>query len=183
MPTAPGRRVSSRQPHSRLSKAISSSWTTAARLTRLSYRRNRTSSPPRTVVGNTCARSGHSRDAGAQRLEPFYQSSVAAFDRFERRQPALPVGGKAGGDQCHPGAQVAAVQRAATQLSRAADDDAVRITEEEIAAHAAQLLEREQAQLVQPVVHEGLALGLRRQQRDKADEIAGKPRPQAGGKA
>ena len=38
----------------------------------------------------------------------------------------------------------------------AGDDDAVRIAEKQIGAHAAQLLEREQPQLVQPVVHQRL---------------------------
>jgi len=44
--------------------------------------------------------------------------------------------------------------RQAAQLARAGDDDAVRIAEEQVGAHPAHLLEREQPQLVQPVVHQ-----------------------------
>ena len=46
-----------------------------------------------------------------------------------------------------------------------------------------QLLEREQAQLVHPVVDQRLALGLRRQHGDQADHVAREAGPQAGGQA
>ena len=56
----------------------------------------------------------------------------------------------------------------------------MRIAEEEIGAHAAQLLEREQTQLVQPVVDQRAAVGLGREHRHQADHVARKPRPQTG---
>ena len=116
----------------------------------------------------------------AQRLQPLDQTAVAALHGLERRQPALPVRGERRGDQRHPRSQIAAVERPAAQLARSGDDDPVRIAEEQIGAHAAHLLEREQPQLVQPVVDERPAFGLRRQHGHQADQVARKPGPQAG---
>jgi hypothetical protein len=56
----------------------------------------------------------------------------------------------------------------------------MRIAEEEIAAHPAQLLEREEPQLVQPVVDQRLSFGLGCKHGDEADEVTRKTRPQAG---
>ena len=57
----------------------------------------------------------------------------------------------------------------------------MRIAQEEIRAHAAQLLQREESQLVEPVVHERLSLALRRQHGDKAHHVARESRPETGG--
>ena len=56
----------------------------------------------------------------------------------------------------------------------------MRVAQEQVGAHRAHLLEGEQAQFIQPVVHQGAALGLRRQHRYKADQIAREARPQPG---
>src|SRR5262249_49660459 len=56
----------------------------------------------------------------------------------------------------------------------------MRVAEEQVGAHAAQLLERKQPQLVKPVVHQCTAFCLRCEDRHKADEVAWKPRPQPG---
>jgi hypothetical protein len=48
----------------------------------------------------------------------------------------------------------------------------VRVAQEQIGAHPRQLLEREQAQLVHPVVDQRLAVGLRGQHGDQADHVA-----------
>ena len=52
------------------------------------------------------------------------------------------------------------------------------IAEKQICAHAAQLLEGEETQLVQPVVDQRAALGLRREHGDEAHEIARESRPE-----
>ena len=76
--------------------------------------------------------------------QPLDQRRIAALDRLERRDAALPVGGERRGNQRHPGPEVARVEQRPAQLLRAADDDAVRVAEKQIGAHRAQLLEREQ---------------------------------------
>ncbi len=108
--------------------------------------------------------------AGRSRARP----SRAAPAGSGRRRPAprqsapCPTGGRG----CR-----AAVPRS---LRRSGDDDAMRIAEEQIRAHPAQLLEREQTQLVHPVVDQRRALGLRREHGHQADEVAREARPQAG---
>src|SRR5581483_5987876 len=72
----------------------------------------------------------------------------------------------------------AAVERTPAQAPRTGDDDAVRVAEKEIRAHAAQLLEREQTQLVHPVVHERLTARGRCENGDQADHVARESRPQ-----
>ena len=51
-------------------------------------------------------------------------------------------------------------------------DDSVRIAQEEIGAHPAELFQREEAQLVHPVVNQRAPVGLGRKHGDEADEIA-----------
>ena len=58
-------------------------------------------------------------DRRAERLQPLDQLRVAALDRLERRQPALPVRGEPRGDERHPGSQIAAVERASAQPAAA----------------------------------------------------------------
>src|SRR5207253_1732859 len=92
----------------------------------------------------------------AEPLQPLDDSGVAAFDRLERLDRAHAVGRERRGDERHARPQVAAVERTSLQLLRAGDDDAMRIAEEQRRAHAAQLLEREEAQFVEPVVDQRL---------------------------
>ena len=115
-------------------------------------------------------------------------SALAAARRASRSRarplraghPALPLGREGGGNQRHAGADVAAVEVRRRAAARAGHDDAVRIAEEQVGAHAAHLLEREEPQLVQPVVHERAPGGLRRKHGDQAHQVARKPRPEAG---
>ena len=65
----------------------------------------------------------------------------------------------------------------AAQLRRPAHDDAMRIAEKQIGAHGAELFEREQPQFIHPIVHEGFAFGLRREDGHEADHIAWKAWP------
>ena len=115
----------------------------------------------------------------AQHLEPLDQLAVAALDGLERAQAALPFGRQARGNQRHSRTQIAAVELPSPQLARPGHDDPVRIAQKQIGPHAAELLQREQAQLVHPVVNQRPALGLRGEHRDEADEIAREARPQA----
>src|SRR5437868_2455421 len=57
------------------------------------------------------------------------------------------------------------------------------IAEEEIRAHAGELLEREQSELVHPVVDQRLALGLRREDGDEAHHVAREAGPETRGQA
>ena len=120
------------------------------------------------------------RDRRAELLQPLDQPAVAALHRFERLDAALPVRDQRRGDQRHSRSNIAAVERLAAQLARPGHDDAMRIAEKQVGAHAAHLLERKQPQLIHPVVDQRRAVGLRRQHRDQADQVARKSRPQAG---
>ena len=55
------------------------------------------------------------------------------------------------------------------------------VAQEEVCAHPAQLLKREQPQLVHPVVYQRPPTGLRRQHTDQTDHVAGEARPWGGG--
>ncbi len=92
---------------------------------------------------------------------------------------ALPLRCERGRDEGHSRSDVPSVELAALQLRDAADDDPMRIAEEKVGAHRAQLLEGEQPQLVHPVVHQRLAFGLRGEDRDEAHHVARESRPQA----
>ena len=105
---------------------------------------------------------------------------VSTLDRLERRDPALPFRRQRRRDQRHPRPQVTGIQQPPSKLGRTADDDAVRIAKKQIGAHGAELLEGEEPQLVEPVVHERPALRLRRKHRHEADHVARKPGPEAG---
>ncbi len=101
------------------------------------------------------------------------QMAVAALDGFERQHAGLALGCEAGGNQRHARSQVAAVEHAAAaQLCRPGDDDAVGVGKEHVSAHAAHLFEREEAELVHPVVHERPSFGLRGEHRHEADKVA-----------
>ncbi len=93
-------------------------------------------------------------DIRAERNEALDEILVAALDGLDFENRARAFGRQRRGDERHARADVAAVERAALELRRAGHDDAVRIAEEQIGAHRAQLLEREETQLVHPVVHE-----------------------------
>src|SRR5262249_15446663 len=54
---------------------------------------------------------------GAEGRQSFDELAIAALDRLERRQPAHAVGCERRGDERHPRAQIAAVERAAAQFS------------------------------------------------------------------
>src|SRR5262245_40668982 len=56
----------------------------------------------------------------------------------------------------------------------------MRIAEEQVCAHATELFERKQSELIQPVVDESTALRLGREYRDEAHQIAWKTWPQPG---
>src|SRR5688500_19851980 len=64
---------------------------------------------------------------------------------------ALAAGGEGGGNQRHPRPEIACVEHPAAQLLRSADDHPVRVAEKQIGTYRAELLDREQAQLVEPV--------------------------------
>src|SRR6185295_8957835 len=117
-------------------------------------------------------------DLGAQRDQPADQLTVAALDRLERRYARLTFGREAGRYQRHSRSEIATIEDATPSQSRGAiDDDAVRVGEEHVGAHAAQLLEREESQLVHPVVDERAPVGLRRQDGHEADQVAWESRP------
>ena len=108
------------------------------------------------------------------------QRAVSALDGLERRQLARALGRQRRRDERHSRTDIAAVEAAAAQRRRTADDDAVRIAEEQIRLHRAELLEREQAQLVHPVVDQRPPIGLGRQHGDEADHVARESRPESG---
>ena len=151
------------------SRAISSRLTRRHSLTRTasptrSTQPRRLDAPERSAAARRAARSRVRRfRAASARLSPS-AASAAAISAIPDRRSRLSSG--------RP-----------RSLPRTGDDDAVRIAEEQVGAHAAQLLEREQPQLVHPVVHERPPFGLRREHGHEADQVARKPRPQAGGDA
>src|SRR4029079_9064525 len=97
----------------------------------------------------------------------------------ERLYVRLAFRGERGGDKRHAGTKIARIEKAPTQLRRPADNDSMRVAEEEAGAHRAQLLKGEESQLVQPVVDQRAAIGLSRQDGDEADHVAWKPGPQS----
>src|SRR5215510_14226228 len=102
------------------------------------------------------------RNLGSQGLQAIDELTVAALDRLARSDARLSIGGEARSDERHARSQIAAVERAAaSQLGRSGDDDAMRVGEEQVGAHAAHLLECEETQLVHPVVHQRPTGGLR----------------------
>src|SRR5262249_47973957 len=94
-------------------------------------------------------------------------------------QATLTVSGKSRRDQRHTRAKIATVERATAQASGSGDDDPVRVAEEQVSAHPAQLLEREQPQLVHPIVDQRLAVTLRGEHGHEAHEVTWEARPQA----
>ena len=99
----------------------------------------------------------------ARRRLPARAAARRAARSRARSSPATRCGSALGGegrdDEGHPGPDVAAVQGAAAEAPRARHHDAVRVAEEEVGAHPAELLEREEPQLVEPVVDEGASRG------------------------
>ena len=91
-----------------------------------------------------------------------FQDSELVTKRLQLLKEAIPEVSRVAvlWDSIRPNA-FKAVERAAPQLSRSGHDDPMRIAEKQIRAHAAQLFESKQAQLVQPVVNEGSPFRLR----------------------
>ena len=83
----------------------------------------------------------HARDLRTHRLQPLDEFGVAALDDLELIDAALAARRESGGDERHARPDVAAVELLAFQLARAGDDDAVRVAEKQVGAHAAHLLE------------------------------------------
>ena len=120
-------------------------------------------------------------DPRPERTQAFHEVGVPALDRFKRADPALSIRRERRGDEGHPRSQVARVEMASFQSARAIDDHAVGIAQEEVRAHPAELFEREQSQLVHPVVYQRPALGLRREHAHEAHHVAREPRPRRRG--
>ena len=119
-----------------------------------------------------------SRDDGAEAGESLHDLRIATLDGLERADDAFAFGGERRRDQRHARSQVARVEVTPTQRRRTRHHHAMRVAQEDVGVHPAQLLEREQPQLVHPVVDQRPALGLRRQDGEQADHVARKPRPQ-----
>ena len=119
--------------------------------------------------------------ASPERPQPVHDARVATLDRLERADATLPLRRERCRNESHSRSQVARVQGASVQRATALDDDAVGIAEEEVGAHAAQLLQRKEPQLVHPVVNEGSAVRLRRQHGGETHHVAGESGPRSGG--
>jgi general secretion pathway protein D len=119
-----------------------------------------------------------SRHLRAQAFEVLDERAVSSIDGLQRRDTALPVRRERRGDERHPRSDVAAVERLPFQPSRTVGDDAMGIAQEQVRAHPTHLFQREETQLVHPVVHQRRAVGLGREDGDEAHQIAGKRRPQ-----
>src|SRR6185369_13541963 len=118
------------------------------------------------------------RDLCAEGKQTLDELTVTTLHSLERRDACLTFSGETGCNQRHARAQIAAIQHTATaQFRWTSDDDAVRVGEEHVGTHAAHLLEREETQLVHPVVHKRSACCLCREHCDEADQVAWKRRP------
>ena len=114
----------------------------------------------------------------SERLQSLHELRVAALNGFKRRQPALAFRRQRRRNQRHPRSKIAAIQRTPEQLPRTGRDDSMWIAQKQIRAHATELFEREQPELVQPVVDQGTAFRLRRQHCHEAHKVARKTGPQ-----
>src|SRR5262249_38420510 len=93
------------------------------------------------------------RNSRPQSLQPLDQPTVAALDRLQRTNFALALGCQRRGNQRHSRSEIAAIELTAAEAPGTRHDDPMWIAEEKVRAHAAQLLEGEETQLVHPVVH------------------------------
>ena len=89
-----------------------------------------TTSAWRRPAALTRALLGFDSDQRPERPQPLHDAGVAPFDRLQRTHAADPVGREGRSDERHSRTQITAVERAAAQLSRPGDDDAMRVAEE-----------------------------------------------------
>ena len=91
-----------------------------------------------------------------------------------------PLGAQPRDHQGHSGADVGRFQSDSLEAPAAFDHDPVGVAQRDPGAHADQLVDKEHARLVHPVVDQAQPSAVNRQYDGQADQVGGKKRPQPG---
>src|SRR5262245_36478331 len=86
-------------------------------------------------------------DASAERPQALVDTLVALVDLMDRADRRAALGAQAGEQHRHAGADVRALHPLAEQLRRPADDDAVRVAQDDPRAHRDELVGEEEPAL------------------------------------